>query len=133
VTSSKPYLLRAIYQWLVDNKLTPHLLVDASVPRVHVPDRFIEDNQIILNISPNAVRHLDISNDDIRFAARFAGVVYQIVVPVAAVKSIYAFENGRGMLFDDEEIEDDDGDLPPPTPPQGSQQGKGRPHLKVIK
>ena len=128
MTSSKPYLLRAIYEWLLDNHLTPYVLVDAMRPHVSVPQQHVEDNQIILNISPQAVSGMIMNNDELDFEARFSGIVHRIYVPISAVMAIYSYENGRGMVFEDE----DDGGDPPPvgdqTPPP-----KGRPQLKVVK
>lgn len=133
MTSSKPYLIRAIYDWLVDNELTPYLLVDATFEHVQVPDAHIEDGRIILNISPKACRGLHLENDRIIFSARFAGIVHQIYVPPEAVNAIYAKENGRGMVFDAE----GEGTEPPapssPSTSKGSTSSKKRPSLKVVK
>lgn len=130
MTPSRPYILRAIYEWLVDNQLTPYLMVDALQPFVQVPEQFIEEGQIVLNISPKAVAKLSLSNEAVQFNASFSGVPQHIYVPIAAVKAIYAFENGRGMIFSEEE-EDDGGDYPPEgdnSPPK-----KGPPNLKIVK
>jgi len=130
MNSSRPYLLRAIYEWLVDNALTPYIMVDAMVPDVEVPDRFIEDGKIVLNIDPQAVGNLCLGNEAVEFDARFSGIAHHIYIPVRAVKAIYAFENGRGMVFSDEEG-DDEGN-PPPSSTQPPVK-KGRPNLKVVK
>ncbi len=133
MNSSRPYLLRAIYQWLIDNQLTPYVMVDALIPKVVVPEQHIENGTIVLNISPEAVVDLQISNDVLEFEASFSNIVHFISVPVIAIQAIYAFENGRGMVFqDDEEDEgggdfiEDDSDDDPPRP-------KGPPNLKVVK
>ena len=127
MTSSKPYLIRAIYQWLVDNRLTPYLMIDADFPDVLVPEHFIEDGKIVLNIAPDTVQQLVLSSDWVSFDARFSGVTHRIRLPVQTVTAIYAVENGRGMVFDPEEISDD---LPPEnTPPKST----GKPQLKVMK
>ena len=139
MNSSRPYLVRALYEWIVDNDCTPHMLVNAEYPAVQVPQGFASDGQIVLNISPNAVRSLHMDNDAVSFEGRFSGVAHSLFVPVGAILGIYARENGQGMVFelepplmdsdelDDEGVEpDDDG---PPEPPRPS----GRPSLKVVK
>ncbi len=124
VTSSRPYVIRAIYDWIIDNGLTPHLLVDALCQGVDVPLAHVTDGQIVLNISPNAVVNLDLGNDFIVFNGRFGGVPTDILVPVRGVLGIYARENGQGMVFDSSEKPEDSPD-PPPEP--------SRPSLKVVK
>lgn len=99
MTSNKPYFVRAIYDWIVDNELTPYLLVDAEHPNVEVPQEYVNAGRIILNISPRACRGLHIENDKIVFTARFSGQTFQIFVEPNAVLAIYAKENGRGMEF----------------------------------
>ncbi len=107
MTSSKPYLLRALWQWLVDNDLTPYLQVSAKLPSVDVPMEFVNDGQIILNTAPMAVKDLDIANCSVTFSARFSGKPRNIYVPINSVMAIYAKENGRGMVFDlESEIDD---------------------------
>jgi stringent starvation protein B len=132
MTSSKPYLIRAIYDWLLDNELTPYLVVDVLDEAVQVPQEHVEDGRIILNISPKACRGLHLENDRIIFSARFSGIVKQIFVPPSSVQAIYAKENGRGMVFSEDEDTDDD---PPKTAPPviGKNKKKGRPTLKVVK
>lgn len=103
MTSNRPYLLRALYDWICDNHLTPYLLVDASGDDLNIPFDFVQDNKIILNTSPGAVRDLDLSNDYISFKARFSGQSMHVYFPVEAVLAIYAKENGRGMIFQEEE------------------------------
>lgn len=103
MTARRPYMLRAFYDWLVDNDLTPHLVVDATMPGVRVPVEFIQDGQIILNIAPRAVGNLELGNDAITFHARFSGRPHSVIVPVYAVQAIYARENGTGTMFEPEE------------------------------
>ncbi|MBJ7222464.1 MULTISPECIES: ClpXP protease specificity-enhancing factor [unclassified Brenneria] len=98
----RPYLLRAFYDWLLDNQLTPHLVVDITLPGVMVPMEFARDGQIVLNIAPRAVGGLELADDSVRFNARFGGVPRQVYVPMAAVLAIYARENGAGTMFEPE-------------------------------
>jgi stringent starvation protein B len=136
--SSRPYLLRALYEWIVDNRLTPYVLVDAEFVGVQVPSQFIEDGKIILNVSPNAVVRLAMKNEALEFDASFSGTPYHIYVPILAIESIYAYENGRGMFFDESEQEviggsgDGDGDFHPPAG-GAPDTNKGRPQLKIVK
>ena len=95
----RPYLLRAFYEWLLDNQLTPHLVVDVTLPGVQVPMEYARDGQIVLNIAPRAVGNLELANDEVRFNARFGGVPRQVSVPLAAVLAIYAREIGAGTMF----------------------------------
>lgn len=136
MTSSRPYLIRALFDWIVDNGMTPHLLVDATVPGVQVPPETVEEGRVVLNISPAATGTMDLGNEFIRFDARFGGQPMSVEVPVAAVQAIYARENGQGMLFSD--------DGPPPPEPGGDGDdggggdgggggGSDRSHLKVVK
>ncbi len=103
MTSSRPYLLRALYEWIADNDMTPHVLVDATVPGVQVPPHVVQDGKVTLNVDMQAVSGLSLDNDAITFAARFAGVSHQIHLPPSAVLAIYARENGQGMMFPPEE------------------------------
>ncbi|GLR11164.1 ClpXP protease specificity-enhancing factor [Mixta theicola] len=157
LTARRPYLLRAFYEWLLDNQLTPHLVVDINLPGVLVPLEYARDGQIVLNIAPRAVGNLELGNDEVRFNARFGGVPRQVTVPIAAVLAIYARENGAGTMFEPEpayELQDTDelsqgqeetvmsvidGDRPDDAesgsdnpdddpPPRG-----GRPALRVVK
>ena len=133
MTSPKSYLLRAFYDWIVDNGLTPYVLVDAGAQDVDVPREFVQDGKIVLNIAPSAVQALIMDTQQVSFSARFRGSPRNIYVPMAALKAVYAKENGRGMVFPEEE---GDTVTPPPTPPQGPPKGvtprKG-PALKVVK
>ncbi|MDN0111341.1 ClpXP protease specificity-enhancing factor [Yersinia mollaretii] len=104
----RPYLLRAFYEWLIDNQLTPHLVVDVTRPGVSVPMEFARDGQIVLNVAPRAVGDLELGNDGVSFNARFGGVPRQVNVPMAAIIAIYARENGSGTLFEPEEAYDSD-------------------------
>jgi stringent starvation protein B len=101
--STRPYLIRAFYEWIVDSSCTPYLLVDATSPRCKMPREFMENGQITLNISPKAIRDLEITRDVIRFRASFSGVVHILSAPVQAVLAIYAQENQQGMFFDAED------------------------------
>ena len=103
---TRPYLARAIYEWICDNNLTPHLLVDATQPNTMVPEQFIQDGQIVLNIAPHAVHQFNMGNDTITFSARFGGVSRDIYVPLNAIVGIYARENGQGLFFDPSEYAD---------------------------
>jgi|GEM_PF-56459 len=103
MTPNQPYLLRAFYEWIVDNKLTPHIVVDATIDGVDVPTEHVKDGQIILNISPSACGDLLIQNDWVTFKARFSGVARELFVPVTAVLAIFARENGAGTVFMEEE------------------------------
>lgn len=124
MTPAQPYLIRALYEWILDNELTPHLLVE---PRddVQVPPQAIKDGKVVLNVSPRAVQDLKLDNEVISFEARFAGDPFPVFVPVDAVRGIYARENGRGMLFPEE----GEG----PVPPDAGPNGPGRGHLRVVK
>ncbi len=102
--SNKPYLIRAFYQWIIDSACTPYLVVNADYPGCHVPSDYIENGEITLNVSPSAVRDMNMTNDLVEFKASFSGVVYMISVPVKAVLGIYASENQQGMFFDYEDI-----------------------------
>ena len=137
MTPSRPYLLRAFYDWLLDNDLTPHLLVNANVRHVKVPMQFVKDGQIVLNIAPQAVMAFTMDKEAISFSARFGGVPFQVYIPMAAILAIHARENGVGTLFPPEpgydlwleQAEATAQPEPEPEPPRPS----GRPTLKVIK
>ena len=124
MTSSRPYLLRAIYQWIVDNDATPHLLVDTASEAVQVPRQYGENGKIVLNIGPTAVHGLTLGNATVTFRARFGGQPMNVVVPVENVVAIYTRENGQGMMFGDDE----------PQPPEDNPAKQpSKPRLKVIK
>ncbi|PKF51428.1 ClpXP protease specificity-enhancing factor [Enterovibrio nigricans] len=102
LTPRRPYLLRAFHDWLLDNDLTPHLVVDATLPNVNVPFEYVQDGQIVLNIAPRAVGNLELGNDEVRFNARFGGRPMTVTVPLYAVVAVYARENGAGTMFESE-------------------------------
>ncbi len=104
MTPQRPYLLRAYYQWLLDNDLTPHLIVNADIPGVNVPLEHVQDGQIVLNIAPHAIGDIEMSNERVMFSARFGGKPFQLDVPMAAVVAIYARENSAGNMFEEEEF-----------------------------
>jgi len=130
MTSNRPYLIRAIFQWICDNDLTPHLMVDAGYPGVLVPQDYVQDGHITLNIAPRAVAQLQLDDELITFSARFGGIPQQLTVPPLAVLAIYARENGQGMAFDPSPHPD-----PEPSRPAADKAGTetGRSHLKVVK
>lgn len=156
MTPRRPYLVRAFYDWLLDNDLTPHIVVDATLPGTQVPFDYVKDGQIVLNIAPRAVGNLELSNEHVCFNARFGGKPQQVMVPMAAVLALYARENGAGTMFemepayanaDDEMFEDepslvsvdsvDDPDALPqaddePEAPAAPSK-KGKPTLTVVK
>ena len=102
MSSTKPYFIRALYDWIVDNALTPYLLVDTADPVCVVPTQFVQDGKIVLNLAPSAVTSLQLGTDFVMFGARFGGVAYEITVPLGSVRAIYAKENGHGLSFEDE-------------------------------
>ena len=129
MTSSRPYLVRAMYQWIADNGMTPHLLVDVSVSGVQVPAEHVQNGKIILNIAPMAISSLVLGDADITFSARFSGQSSGIYIPIEAVLAIYAKENGQGMMFSEDDgavSSDDDPEEPDPDKPK-------RPSLRVVK
>ena len=127
MTSSRPYLIRAMYQWISDNNMTPYILVNAESPGVRLPEQYVENGKIVLNISQQAVSHMQQDNDWIQFSARFGGKPVQIDVPVNAVLAIYAKENGQGMVLDR-----DDNTRPPP-PKNSLATKRKKPHLELVK
>ena len=129
MTSNRPYLIRALYEWLVDNDLTPYLLVDANRESVRVPTAYVDEGRIVLNVSPNAVRDLSLGNDLIAFEARFGGTAFSISLPPDAVLGVYARENSKGMLFPEESPDDPQ----PPTPTRPTPSPNSKPSLKVVK
>jgi stringent starvation protein B len=139
MNSTRPYLIRAFYEWIVDSDCTPHIVVNAEAKDVMVPRDFVEGGQIVLNISMPAVQDLALNNDAVSFKARFSGVPHEVYVPINAVMAIYARENGRGMVFSED-------DEPPPSEEtqdgtksekdekgKGGKGGKGKAHLTVVK
>ncbi len=143
MTSHRPYMIRALHEWILDNNFTPYILVNAFVKGVEVPQDYVKDDQIVLNISPQAIKTLNISNTAIEFEGRFGGIPTKVYAPINAIVSIYARENGQGMMF-----ESDDPMPEPPAPISGvsgssggndaskSKDGKGKgkkPSLRVVK
>jgi len=135
----KPYLVRAFYEWIVDSDCTPYLLVDATAQGAEVPQDYVEDGEIVLDISAKAVTQLNISNHKVEFQATFGGIPKSIVAPMKAILAVYANENGRGMVFNLEEDEGDDDPFPTEGGDHtsgGSDQGDGGkkpPHLTLVK
>ncbi len=126
MSSSAPYLMRAINEWILDNQYTPYLIVDATVESTSVPLEYVKEGQIVLNISPSAIRDLVMTNEHVMFNGRFGGIAREIYVPISAVLGLIAKENGEGMWFSrDEETTE-------PEPPSSTRK-KGPPSLKVIK
>ena len=145
MTPNRPYLLRAFFDWIVDNDCTPHLVVDAQYPAVQVPTQFVQDGQIVLNISPSAVTGFSLDMEQLSFNARFGGQPMQVYVPLGAVLAIYARENGEGTVFTADEFLEDEDDFAPElesvdsspdlvgeTPDHKREKKKGS-HLRVIK
>jgi stringent starvation protein B len=137
MTSTRPYLLRALYQWVLDNDCTPHVLIDAGIDGVQVPPSVVKDGQVVLNISPTAVAHLDLGNDELSLNARFGGVSQRVRAPVGAILALYARENGQGMMFPPESAEAmqnrtdqsaEEGAKVSNMPP-----ARGKPSLKIVK
>ena len=131
ITSSRPYLIRALSQWIIYNGMTPHLLVDVSVDGVQVPSEHVQNGKIILNIAPMAISGLVLGDTEITFSARFSGKPRVLYVPIEAVLAVYAKENGQGMMFSEDDgaiSATDDGDDIDPDPDKPK-----RPSLRVVK
>jgi stringent starvation protein B len=138
MTSNRPYLVKAIYEWIMDNNVTPHVVINAMDDTVSVPQQYVDDGQIILNINPSAVQSLVIDDECIMFSARFGGKPYNIYAPMHTVLAIYAAENGKGMMFNDEQ-----NGAPPPSNNDDSGGGsdsssnkpppRKKPTLRVVK
>jgi stringent starvation protein B len=129
MTSNRPYLLRALYGWIADNKMTPHILVEAGFEGVDVPDQAIQKGKVILNIDEAAVRELDLGNEWLTFKARFSGSEHKVSVPIEAVLAIYSKENGQGMMF----ALEDEASPPTDSGPDDDKTPTRRPHLKIVK
>lgn len=129
MTPLRPYLLRAVHEWALDNGYTPHILVDATIEGVKVPDGYVHEGRITLNIHPQAIHQLDLGNERVSFLARFGGQSLGVDIPIHAVLAAFARENGRGVFFQDEPGE------PPPdgTPPGNTPSPKKGPQLKLVK
>lgn len=137
LTPTRPYLARAIYEWICDNQLTPYLLVDATQSHVKVPIQHIKDGQIVLNIVPHAVHQFQMDNNAIFFSARFGGVPQEIYVPMSAVLGIYSRENGQGLFFDPKEYDgqtSSEDALPEveQDQPEKTDENKKKPSLRVL-
>lgn len=130
ILSNRPYLLRAFYEWIVDNQWTPHLQVDALYPGIQIPRQFVQDDVIVFNVSPAAVMGLTMQNDDIAFKARFQGVEQVVRFPPEAVLAIFARENGQGMPFPRESYPADLAEEPPAT---ASKKAAKKPTLSIVK
>ncbi len=130
VSKQRPYLLRAMHEWMTDNHLTPHVVVDATRRDLSIPREHVEDGRLILNLSYSATRDLSIGNEHAEFEARFGGVSRRLSIPVSAIMGIYARETGQGMVFSDEDAQDDESDESEAS--EASADGK-RPHLKIVK
>ena len=136
MTSHRPYLLRALYEWIADNGLTPHILVDAQHPGVQVPAHAVKDGRVVLNIAERAVAKLQLDNESVRFTARFGGVSHPVSVPIAAVLAIYARETGQGMALPEDVGGTGPEDTPPTPPADSGDEGAGPKrggHLRVVK
>jgi len=129
MTSSRPYLIRALYQWIVDNGMTPYILVDADAPGAIVPVEFVQDGKIVLNIAPMAVQGLILADELITFNARFSGNSMDLSIPVTHVLAVYAKENGQGMMFGEET----EGSPDPTSPTETTKAKPKKPALRVVK
>lgn len=135
LSPTRPYLARAIYEWICDNNLTPYLLVDATQPHTDVPVQFVKDGQIVLNIAPHAVHQFHMSNDAITFSARFSGVSQNIYVPIQSVLGLYARENGQGLFFDPDEysnVKQSENTLESDSETQQDEISKKKPSLRIL-
>lgn len=134
MTPSRPYLMRALNEWILENDCTPYVLVDAGMPGVQVPEDYVDNGQIVLNISMSAVKYLLIDDDGLSFNARFGGVPIDLYVPMVAILAIYAKENGQGMVFGNEAGAPDPNKPPEATKLKRDEKpAKARPSLKVVK
>lgn len=143
LSPQRPYIARAIYEWLCDNQLTPYIMVDATYKNTHVPQQFVKDGQIVLNITPHAVHQFTMDNDAISFSARFSGVPQQLYIPLPALLGIYARENGAGLFFDPTEYDDvttphhlqdadDEDDVPPAQTSSESNSESKKPSFSFV-
>ncbi|MDC0053264.1 ClpXP protease specificity-enhancing factor [Gammaproteobacteria bacterium] len=137
--SNRPYLLKAFFDWIVDNQCTPYVIVDANYIGVEVPQEFVSDGQIVLNIAPRAVTNFEMNNEAVYFSTRFGGMPVDLYLPLFSITGIYAQENGKGMMFEPDETEEP----PPPLKSSKSNQqsniddqkasAKPKPALRVVK
>ena len=140
MTSNKPYLIRALYEWLVDNDATPYIMVDTTQSGVMIPPGIDHDGQVVLNIAMRAVQGLDLANGQITFSARFSGATHHLYIPMRAVMAIYSKEDGEGMMFAEDSTEsvEQPADVPAsavdaPVPELKSEDKAGKPGLKIVK
>ncbi|MGD0492153.1 MAG: ClpXP protease specificity-enhancing factor [Steroidobacteraceae bacterium] len=130
----RPYLLRALHEWISDSGETPHIVVDAAAEGVVVPRQYVKDGKIVLNVSLSATQALKLGNDAVSFEARFGGASFGVHVPVRAILGIYARETGQGMIFPEGDADPDPTDTPPATPASGGPAPAAkRPKLQVVK
>jgi stringent starvation protein B len=129
VPSKRPYLLRAMHEWMSDCGHTPHVIVDAERAGAEVPQAYVKEGKIVLNLSTSATQRLRLGNEEVEFDARFAGVVHHVRFPISAVLGIYARETGEGMVFSEQDL----GPEPPSRPTPAEDGGGKRPQLKVVK
>jgi len=129
VLPKRPYLLRAMHQWITDCGNTPHVIVDAGREGAEVPRAYVKDGKIVLNLSEGATQRLRLGNEEVEFDARFAGVIHHVRFPMSAVLGIYARETGEGMVFSEQDL----GPEPPSRPKTAEEGGARRPQLKVVK
>ena len=130
----RPYLLRAMHQWITDSGHTPHVIVDAGRAGEDVPHAYAQDGKLVLNLSYSATQRLKIDNDVVEFDARFAGVIHHVRIPVGAVMGVYARETGEGMMFPDQDTSPAPPESPAPAPaPADDGGGAKRPQLRVVK
>jgi stringent starvation protein B len=125
----RPFLLRAMHEWITQCGHTPHVIVDVAREGIEVPRAYVKDGKIVLNLSEGATQRLRLGNDEVEFDARFAGVIHHVRFPVSAVLGVYARETGEGMVFSEQDL----GPEPPTHPPQTEEGGSRRPQLKVVK
>lgn len=125
MTSNRPYLIRGLYEWIIDNNMTPYIVLDKSIAGCNIPEHFVENGKVTLNIHPVAVKDLEIGNEIILFKARFNGKSFTIQSSIHAVQAIYAKENGKGMIFPDEE--------PVNSENTGQVKGSKKPGLRIVK
>ncbi len=133
LTSRRPYLLRAMHEWLTDNTQTPHVVVDAAGEGVQVPRQYVRDGKIVLNVSYEATSGLLLKNDWVSFGARFGGVAHEVRLPMRAILGIYSRESGQGMVFSDDDMPPSDQPPTPPVPPAGGTDEPRRARLTVVK
>jgi len=125
----RPFLLRAMHQWITECGHTPHVIVDAAREGAEVPRAYVKDGKIVLNLSEGATQRLRLGNEEVEFDARFAGVIHHVRFPVSAVLGVYARETGEGMVFSEQDL----GPGPPTHPAPAEEGGPRRPQLKVVK